>query len=485
MTLETSPRTLQAPKFWLLIIIAFVLGGMLASSVWIFKPYSYWLDELFSVTAANESLSSLHTILLSDVHPPLYQVLLKLWILIFGDSELSTRALSLGFATAAVVYLYSKTSKYGNIFCGLALLFFSTNWLYAFYANETRSYSMMLFFATILATNIPVKDEKPSMVFYVSSVLLSLTHYFGLLMTGVTCGVYILKHLKQPRLFLPVLTTGILCLAWPVYHMLAGEVLNKTDGNFWIKVNGLLDSLRIAAMGYVPKTGKIGGIILVAGLFFAIAITRPSTKLRNISSLVFLPHVHTTAIVSLVFLGLIAVIDTWTPMSTTRNYIVLLPFLSLTVAGTIALLVNNYPKTRKIFFSLVVVYCSLALLVSFYSTYRKSMAQQDWLGASLFILNNHDGRNIYHITNSEKNMWRDLIANFYLKKFSNKELHAQPYVVGKTKIETPAMIIFGNVKRRKADAIESEMQALRAIQSYERETPVDIRRGDVGVFVAD
>ena len=108
MTKVKSHKNLQVPKILLGIIITLILGGLLNSSMWIFKPYSFWLDELYSVTAASENIKSLHSILIGDVHPPLYQIFLKLWILIFGDSELSTRSLSLLFAISASAYIYSK-----------------------------------------------------------------------------------------------------------------------------------------------------------------------------------------------------------------------------------------------------------------------------------------------------------------------------------------------------------------------------------------
>ncbi len=148
------------------------------------------------------------------------------------------------------------------------------------------------------------------------------------------------------------------------------------------------------------------------------------------------------------------------------------------------MLLYKYPKTKKILLGLMIVYCSLALLASFKVTYSKSMATQDWRGASLFIVNNHDGEDIYYITNSETNTWRSLAANFYLKQFSNEELQAQPYVVGETKLEAPAMILFGH-NHSQADAIVKEMNVLGATQSYTRETPIDIRRGSAGVYVID
>jgi len=480
VTKVKSNKNLQVPKILLGIIITLILGGLLNSSMWIFKPYSFWLDELYSVTAASENIKSLHSILIGDVHPPLYQIFLKLWMLIFGDSELSTRSLSLVFAISASAYIYSK-KKYGNLFCLIVLLFFNTNWLYAFYANEARSYSMMLFFATLLAINLPAKNEKPSLVFYVSSILLSLTHYFGLLMTGVTLALYILTNLKRLKLIFPIFIVGILCLLWPIYHMIVGEILSKSNGNFWIQTGGIFDSFRIAAQGYLPKTEYIGGVLLIVGLFFSIAITKIKSKPINTA---FLTLTHTASIISLIFLILIALIDKWSSMSTVRNYIVLLPFLSISIAGTTVYLINKYKEFGKICLAMLLLYCSLSLKISFNEISNKSVGQQDWRGASLFIKNNHDGKNIYYL-GSETNKWQYLVSNFYLKKFSNSKLQAKPLYdnIDETKLNKPFMLLFGPLGGSDADKLKKEMNALGAVQSYKRGIPIDLVEGQIGVFV--
>lgn len=481
MTKVKSLKNLQVPKILLGIIITLILGGLLNSSIWISKPYSFWLDELYSITAASENIKSLHSILIRDVHPPLYQILLKLWMLFFGDSELSTRGLSLVFAISSSAYIYSKKKKFGNLFCLIALLFFNTNWLYAFYANEARSYSMMLFFATLLATNLPAKNEKPSLVFYVSSILLSLTHYFGLLITGVTLALYILTNLKRLKLIFPIFVVGILCLLWPIYHMIIGEILGKSNGNFWIQTGGIFDSFRIAAQGYLPKTGYIGGVLLIVGLFFSIAITK--IKSKHIKS-AFLTLTHTAAIISLIFLILIALIDKWSPMSTVRNYIVLLPFLSISIAGTTVYLIDKYPEFGKICLGMLLLYCSLALKISFNEISNKSVGQQDWRGASLFIKNNHNGKNIYYL-GSKNNKWQYLISNFYLNKFSNSKLQAKPLYnnVDETKLNKPFMILYGPLSGSDYDKLKKEMNALGAVQSYKRGIPIDLVEGQIGVYV--
>jgi len=70
--MNNSTQKLTHPSTWNIstyIAIFLAVGGILASSLWIFSAYSYWIDELYSVTAGNETFSSLFSLILWDVHP--------------------------------------------------------------------------------------------------------------------------------------------------------------------------------------------------------------------------------------------------------------------------------------------------------------------------------------------------------------------------------------------------------------------------------
>jgi hypothetical protein len=455
------------------IFLAF--GGILASTLWISTPYSYWYDELYSLTLANETWTSLHTMLLSDVHPPLYQLLLKSWILLFGDNEQSTRFLSWIFANAAALYFFRSVQKHGKIFGTVAILFFLTNTLYAYYANETRSYAMSLFFATIVAIHFPVNKSKPSLIFLFACIMLSLTHYFGLILAGISLAVSFLQNIKHWRSLLILFATTLICLFWPVYHMTFGELLNKSGGNFWIEVNGITGSLKTAASGYLPRTGLLGGVILVFGLLLGVFQALDSKRekencLSNIAAATL-----NASLISLIFLLVIASIDLWSPISTKRNYIVLLPFIGIVIAGVITLFANKSPAYSKKILGVFLVFCVVSLYASFDTVYRKSHKGQDWRGASHYLIKNHNNKSIFHTLSlgSGVDPLRHLIVNFYLKKFSGGSLEAIPYVIDQTILDRPAAILFGH-DGTTTEAFEKEMAEIGAKQSY---------KGSVGVYV--
>lgn len=80
----------------LLVAFAFRLPGLATRSLWI--------DELFTEWFAARSFAELWTdVPQFETHPPFYYSILKLWTLLFGNSELALRSLSLGFSLATVL----------------------------------------------------------------------------------------------------------------------------------------------------------------------------------------------------------------------------------------------------------------------------------------------------------------------------------------------------------------------------------------------
>lgn len=64
-------------------------------------------DEAFSWRLTTYSVASLFRHMPGDAHPPLYYLLLKSWIGLFGDSPFALRSLSVVFALASIVVMYA------------------------------------------------------------------------------------------------------------------------------------------------------------------------------------------------------------------------------------------------------------------------------------------------------------------------------------------------------------------------------------------
>lgn len=146
---------------------------------------SLWLDEATSVLTArdlsfNEILTEFSP---GDFHPPLYYLMLKVWVGIFGASEIGARSMSVvfGLATSPVVFLIGRRlfdRKVGLI----AALFLATAPLHIYYSQEARMYVTATFFAALLILFfVKILEQKWSWVniagLGISMILLLYTDY--------------------------------------------------------------------------------------------------------------------------------------------------------------------------------------------------------------------------------------------------------------------------------------------------------------------
>src|ERR687887_477704 len=87
------------------IVVPLGLGLLVAVSVLLRTrqfDVGYWIDEGLSVGIANRPLTDIPGVLKVDGSPPLYYMLLHVWMALFHSGEQSTHAFSLLFAVACV-----------------------------------------------------------------------------------------------------------------------------------------------------------------------------------------------------------------------------------------------------------------------------------------------------------------------------------------------------------------------------------------------
>jgi mannosyltransferase len=112
----------------------------------------YWIDEGLSVGIASHPLRHIPSLLRQDGSPPLYYLLLHVWMGVRGHGEAATHELSLLFALLTIPASYWAASSLFDRRTGLicALLAAGAPYLSA-YAEETRMYALLALLATIVA----------------------------------------------------------------------------------------------------------------------------------------------------------------------------------------------------------------------------------------------------------------------------------------------------------------------------------------------
>lgn len=150
---------------------------------WPLLSISVWFDEGFTNALIRFSFGDIWRYTMADVHPPLYYWSLKAWSLVFGDSVVALRMLSVTFAAAAIVLatrlasvLFSKRAAAAT---AIALLISPVTLRYA---HEMRMYAMvamLAFAATLMLLRASASGRRRDWVGYAVLIAAGMwTHYF-------------------------------------------------------------------------------------------------------------------------------------------------------------------------------------------------------------------------------------------------------------------------------------------------------------------
>lgn len=158
---------------WLVTVIALILRLINLNQ-------SLWLDEAINVNnVASLNLKSLVLdYSLHDFHPPLYHILLRGWILLFGSSEIAVRipSIILGVITVYLTYLIGKKLfEEKTALIGATLI--ATAPLHIYYSQEARMYALAAALASLSVyffVSILKKDTLGSWLGFIASTTLML-----------------------------------------------------------------------------------------------------------------------------------------------------------------------------------------------------------------------------------------------------------------------------------------------------------------------
>jgi mannosyltransferase len=230
-----------------LTLLLTALGAALRFSA--LSRQSFWYDEAVSVELARNAVADLLSGRVRDLgNPPLYPVLLHLWMSVFGNSDAAVRALSalLGTLTIPVfIALGRKVLPIKVAFVGATLLVISPFHLQM--AQEARAYTLLALlgtlstFALVRATEgaaivgpqpAPVGDEAgagarattsiwssiwirlwPWLLLAVSTAAMALTHYFGFFLALAHALYLLTAYRRNPRVMLSAVTAYVLSAA--------------------------------------------------------------------------------------------------------------------------------------------------------------------------------------------------------------------------------------------------------------------------------
>ena len=172
-------------KDWAILGVGLSLFGLL--SLGNMARWSVWFDEAYGLYLIRFNFLEVAKYTSTDVHPPLYYWMLKIWQTWFGNSEIALRSLSMVMIMIAIVFVYLLVRRAFGVRVGawtIALLALSP--MLIRYSEEARMYGVVMAIvaaATYVLVDVTHKPARWKWVIY--GVLVSLgmwTHYFTAIM---------------------------------------------------------------------------------------------------------------------------------------------------------------------------------------------------------------------------------------------------------------------------------------------------------------
>ncbi len=295
-------------------IILVLLAGAALLRLYGLGSESLWHDELFSADIAlNRALlshpgvpfferislrdvgtsESFWTIKAADQSPPFFELLNKVSIFLFGDSEGGVRALSALSALAFLAWLGWRTHRYAGTRLGFfylaTLAIYATSGFMIFYAQEARAYSLgaalsgtavILFFERALHgwKTAPLPKWSEVCLF----IAAAMTHYNLTALAGMILSVYCLEawRRKDWHAILRMSLVLVVVLAWLSVNR--QSFLNTTEGQFgWVHVSygeALVIGLRgvaVEVLGWLNAVAVLATVM--AAVFLAARFRQPTS----------------------------------------------------------------------------------------------------------------------------------------------------------------------------------------------------------------
>ncbi len=178
------------------------------------RGMSLWLDEGLSVGIASHPLSEIPRVLRLDGSPPLYYLVLHLWMQAVGTSEEAVRGLSLVIALATIpVAFWAGGSLFGRRVAWVAAALVATSSYLAYYSREARMYTLLVLTALVCVTaftHVFVYGRRRWLPLFVAGLAATLyTHNWGLyLAIGLAAGAAVCLAATPDRR--PLLRSGIM-----------------------------------------------------------------------------------------------------------------------------------------------------------------------------------------------------------------------------------------------------------------------------------
>jgi uncharacterized membrane protein len=301
-------KTLKFKPFWYLLVIVVIGLGLRLYNL---DSFSLWTDEGYTSNTINKTYLDIIRVAQSDLHPPLYHLLIKFITTIFGNSVMVMRMVSVFFGTITIIISYYIGRKIFNGSTTLALVLSSlvaSNPLLLIYSQEARNYAIVVFLTSILILSIVSLKSKMSNYWLLLMIItgivgLYIHALFIVILGSLALYCFIVYFIIDKQIILSIkLTIVYIIIAFcytPWLFILSGQTKTAKD-IFWLKFDPVNDLIRNTTNFFTSETfydfglyttisknilEVVGSILFVAG--FSIATKKIDSKYYQPLFLVF------------------------------------------------------------------------------------------------------------------------------------------------------------------------------------------------------
>ena len=235
------------------IVVLACVGATIGVVLRFWTTSHLWLDEALSVNIAKLPLSQIPHALKQDGSPPLYYVLLHLWMRLFGSGDVAVRALSGVISVIALPMGWLAARRVRGATAGWVAVAFASMSPFAIrYGTEARMYALLILLTLLGFLALDRLLRATSLPGAVAVALVAgaiiLTHYWGLYLVGVVgLGLLVLAARRRDRAsvtaVIAVAAGGVPFLPWVptfLFHLAHTGTPWATRPNF----NAALDAIR-------------------------------------------------------------------------------------------------------------------------------------------------------------------------------------------------------------------------------------------------
>ena len=292
---------------------------------------SLWLDEAATANMMRYSFIQLFSFAVTDNHPLFYIYALKIWSLIFSDSEIALRSFSAIFVILFVTVIYKITKDiFQNKKIGIiATVLASTNYFLIWYGQQVRPYTLIPFLSLLsfcFYWRLMRFGKKRDILVYILTMVVGIyTHFFFVFILGA----HVLTLLIFRKYFVSFFKTGISLLTIFIFalpNLYLMWKLSELGINSWIPRVGFLALLE--SFSYFTYGSTLLYLVFTFCAFFFIYIF----KLKFLN---FLEKSSFAMLVTILFFPLFTalIVSQFQPMYVIGRYeIIVLPYFIMAMS---------------------------------------------------------------------------------------------------------------------------------------------------------